>query len=173
MQVGIKPGEGERKMNMLARNRNHDLMRFHQGSQPFEELVKSVFSHFPGFRSEMLFGSAIDSKLEVEVKDDEVKLHLPSPGCKADDFEIEAVGDFVTIKVKKRDEKSEHCHGDEKCSCHYICKERVFSEYEESIKLPVSVDGSKAQAKYTDGILTVAIPRLKPENRKVRQIEIK
>ena len=158
---------------MLARNRNHDLMRFHQPGQPFEELVKSVFSCFPGFRSEMLFGSAIDSKLEVEVKDNEVKLHLPAPGCKAENFEIEAVGDFVTIKVSKRDEKSEHEHNDEKCSCHYICKERVFSEYEESIKIPVTIDGSKAEAKYSNGILTVTIPRLKPESKKIRQIVIK
>jgi HSP20 family molecular chaperone IbpA len=103
-------------MNMLAKNRNHDLMRFHHTSQPFEELVKSVFNCFPGFRSELLFGSAIDSKLEMELKDDEVKLHLPSPGCKAADFEIEAVGDFVTIKVCKRDEKSEHGHSEEKCN---------------------------------------------------------
>ena len=159
-------------MNMLAKNRNHDLMRFHHTSQPFEELVKSVFNCFPGFRSELLFGSAIDSKLEMELKEDEVKLHLPSPGCKAADFEIEAVGDFVTIKVCKRDEKSEHGHSEEKCSCHYICKERTFSEYEESIKIPVAVDGSRAQAKYEDGILTVTLPRLKPESKKIKQISI-
>ena len=159
-------------MNMLAKNRNHDLMRFHHTSQPFEELVKSVFNCFPGFRSELLFGSAIDSKLEMELKDDEVKLHLPSPGCKAADFEIEAVGDFVTIKVCKRDEKSEHGHSEEKCNCHYICKERTFSEYEESIKIPVAVDGSRAQAKYEDGILTVTLPRLKPESKKIKQIAI-
>ena len=159
-------------MNMLARNRNNDLMRFHQAAQPLEELVKSVFSYFPGFRSEMLFGSAIDSKLEVEVKKDEVKLHLPAPGCKPEDFAIEAVGDFVTIKVSKRDEKGEHGHAEEKCNCHYICKERIFSEYEESIKIPVNIDGSKAEAKYTNGVLTVTIPRLKMENKKIRQIEI-
>ena len=159
-------------MNMLAKNRNQDLMRFHHTTQPFEELVKSVFNYFPGFRSELLFGSTIDSKLEMDVKENEVKLHLPSPGCKATDFEIEAVGDFVTIKVSKRDEKSEHDHKEEKCSCHYICKERIFSEYEESIKIPVAVDGSKAQAKYEDGILTVTLPRLKPESKKIKQITI-
>ena len=160
-------------MNMLARNRNHDLMRFHQTTQPFEELVKSVFGCFPGFRSEMLFGSAIDSKLEVEIKENEVKLQLPAPGCKSENFEIEAVGDFVTIKVSKRDEKSEHDHKEEKCGCHYICKERVFSEYEESIKVPVNIDGSKAEAQYKNGILTITIPRLKPEGKKIRQISIK
>lgn len=160
-------------MNMLARNRNHDLMRFHQTTQPFEELVKSVFGCFPGFRSEMLFGSAIDSKLEVEIKENEVKLQLPAPGCKSENFEIEAVGDFVTIKVSKRDEKSEHDHKEEKCGCHYICKERVFSEYEESIKVPVNIDGSKAEAQYKNGILTITIPRLKPESKKIRQISIK
>ena len=159
-------------MNMLARNRNSDLMRFHQTTQPFEELVKSVFSCFPGFRSEMLFGSAIDSKLKIEIMDDVVKLQLPAPGCKPENFEVEAVGDFVTIKVSKRDEKQEHDHKEEKCCCHYICKERVFSEYEESIKIPVNIDGSKAEAKYCCGILTVTIPRLKPENKKARQIEI-
>ena len=160
-------------MNMLAKNRNHDLMRFHHNDRNFEDLIKSVFSCFPGFRSELLFGSAIDSKLEIDVKDDEVKLHLPSPGCKSEDFEIEAVGDFVTIKVRKRDAKREHDHQDEECKCHYLCRERTFSEYEESVKLPVNIDGSKAKAKYSDGILCITIPRLKPDSCKIRQIEIK
>ena len=170
--AGNEARKKEKYMNMLAKNRNNDLMRFHQASQPFEELVKSVFNYFPGFRSELLFGSAIDSKLEIDAREDEVKLHLPAPGCKSGDFEIEAVGDFVTIKVCKRDEKSEHGHKEEKCTCHYICKERVFSEYEESIKVPVNVDGSKAVAKYEDGILTVTLPRLKPESKKIKQIVI-
>lgn len=159
-------------MNMLARHRNHDLMRFHQNDRTFEELVQTVFRNFPGFRSELVFGSAIDSKLEMDVQENEVKLHLPSPGCKPEDFEIEAVGDFVTIKVRKRDEKHEHGHKDEKCCCHYLCRERTFSEYEESMKVPVNIDGSRAQAKYADGILCISIPRIKSENGKTRQIEI-
>ena len=159
-------------MNMLSRHQNHDIVGMHRNPQNFEDFVRSVFNYFPGFRSELLFGSAIDSKLEVKVKDDEVKLHLPCPGCKPGDFEIEAVGDFVTVKVKCRDEKSEHEHGEEKCNCHYICRERVFTEYEESVKLPVSVDGSGAVASYKDGILTVVIPRLKAETKKAKQIKI-
>ena len=159
-------------MNMLAGRPNHDLMRFHHSVQPFEELVKSVFHRFPGFRNELLFGTEINSEIEVDVKDDEVTLLLPAPGCKPTDFAVEAVGDFVTIKVGKRDEKCCHCGKDEKCSCRCISKERVFSEYEESIKVPVAVDGSKAQAKYIDGVLSVTLPRLKMESKKVRQIEI-
>ena len=161
-------------MNMLARNRKCDLMGTNQMSQSFEELMKSFLKSFPGFRSELLFGSAIDSKLEVDIRDKEVCIQLPCPGCKAKDFEIEAVGDFVTVKVNKRDEKSEHGHKEpeKECCCHYLCHERSFSEYEESVKLPVNIDGSKAAAKYEDGILTVTVPRLAAEQGKVRQIKI-
>lgn len=161
-------------MNMLARHRKCDLAGTNQMSQPFEEMMKSFLKSFPGFRSELLFGSAIDSKLEVDIRENEVSLQLPCPGCKTDDFEIEAVGDFVTIKVKKRDKKSEHDHNNQakECCCHYLCQERSFSEYEESIKLPVNIDGSQAAARYVDGILTVTIPRLAAEQGKVRQIKI-
>ena len=159
-------------MNMLARNRKCDLMGMNSTSQSFEELMKSFLKSFPGFRSELLFGSAIDSKLEVDIREQDVLLQLPCPGCKAEDFAIEAVGDFVTIKVEKRDEKSEHDHKEKECCCHYLCRERNFSEYEESIKLPVNIDGSKAAAKYEDGILKVTVPRLIAEQKKVRQIKI-
>ncbi len=161
-------------MNMLARNRKYDLMGTNQMSQSFEEMMKSFLKSFPGFRSELLFGSAIDSKLEVDIRETDVCIQLPCPGCKAGDFEIEAVGDFVTVKVKKRDEKSEHGHMEQEkeCCCHYLCRERSFNEYEESIKLPVNIDGSKASAKYEDGILSVTIPRLAAEQGKVRKIKI-
>ena len=159
-------------MNMLARNRKSDLMGMNPTSQSFEELMKSFLKSFPGFRSEVVFGSAIDSKLEVDIREKDVLLQLPCPGCKAEDFEVEAVGDFVTIKVKKRDEKSEHDHNGKECCCHYLCRERNFSEYEESIKLPVSIDGSSAAARYEDGILKVTVPRLEAEKAKVHQINI-
>ena len=45
-----------------------------------------------------------------------------------------------------------------------------FGDFE--IAVPVNIDGSRAQAKYADGILCISIPRIKSENGKTRQIEI-
>ena len=148
-------------MNMLVRNRRRDVGN-ELLNQQWEDLVRSVFNYFPGFRSELVFGNAIDTKLDYEVMDNEVKLKLPCPGCQAKDFDVEVVGDFVTIRVSRREMAQEHGHPDSdcECKCRYICRERSFEEYEESVKLPVMVKGSEAKAKYEDGILTVTIPRL-------------
>ena len=81
-------------MSMLTRSRNFRSLNSDYSTLPLEELVKTVFNYFPGFRSDLVFGGHVDSKLEVEVK-------FPCPGRCKDDFELEVVGDFLTVKAVK------------------------------------------------------------------------
>ena len=122
-----------------------------------------------------MFGNAIDAKLDFEVADDQVVVKLPYPGCRAADFSVEVVGDFLTVKVARREAADEHGHPDcqdGKCDCRYICRERSFEEYEESVKLPVMVRGAEAKAKYEDGILTITIPRIGEKQPVTHQVKV-
>jgi HSP20 family protein len=153
-------------MNMLARNRSPRSLNAEFNSLPLEELVKSVFNYFPGFRSDLIFGNHVNSKLEVEVKDRSVEVKFPCPGRCKEDFELEVVGDFLTVKAVKcckveNDEKK-----------HYVVRERVCETYEESVKLPVQVKGAETKAKYINGVLEISIPRIEEENPKTHVVTI-
>lgn len=142
-------------MNMLARNRKPRGLNFELSTQPLEEMVKSMFSCFPGFRSELVFGNQIGTKLDVAVKDKYVEVKFPCPGRCKEDFEIEVVGDFLTVKVVDCGKHKECC--DDK---RYVIRERTCESYEESVKLPVAVKGAETRAKYMHGILEITIPRV-------------
>ena len=132
-------------MNILARRDGADW-----GAAPnFEEAMRRFFN-LAGFDGDFDFAP---SRLEIEVGEEEVSVKMAAPGCRAEDFEIEVVGDFVTIRAKRE------AKIDDEREFRSILREREYGEFEESAKLPVAVVGSKAKASYTDGVLEVTIPR--------------
>ena len=154
-------------MNMLARHRNARGMNLELSTQPLEELMRSVFNYFPGFRSDLVFGSSFDSKLELEVTDKSVEVKFPCPGRCKEDFEVEVTGDLLTVKVIKCGKHDQNC--DKK---HFVIRERSCEAYEESIKLPVQVKGAETKAKYIHGVLELSIPRLEEESAKSHIVKI-
>jgi len=92
--------------------------------------------------------------MTMKISDAEVRLQLPCAGCKKENISIEVVNDFVTVRVDQ-----EKCCGEDEKKHRYIIRERCFTSFEESIKIPVAVVGPEAKAEYTDGVLTITIPR--------------
>ena len=90
----------------------------------------------------------------MKVEDDFVIVQFPYAGCKQADFDIESSGTFLTVKVARRC-KTPAEEGDK----HYTCRERSWEEYQESIKLPVTVIPAGAKATYVNGILEIKLPR--------------
>ena len=136
-------------MNMLTRNGNNwEMMNF--GMPSMEHLMRRMFDLAGADRA----GIAA-SRMEVEVRDADVLIKMPAPGCAPDNFDIEVVNDFVTVRVKRECDCADNPAGEK----HYILRERSFEEFEESVKLPVNVKGQEASAKYVDGVLELAIPR--------------
>ena len=154
-------------MNMLARNRNPRGLNFELSTQPLEEMVKSMFSCFPGFRSDLVFGGQIDTKLDVAVRDKYVEVKFPCPGRCKEDFEIEVVGDFLTVRVVDCG-KHKECADNKR----YVIRERVCESYEESVKLPVPVKGAETRAKYEHGVLEIAIPRMGEEKNGTHVVKV-
>lgn len=154
-------------MNMLTRRRTPGSFNVELSTQPFEDLVKSVFNCFPGLRPEMIFSSNMPSPLEYVVKDKTVEVKFPCPGRCKDDFEVEVVGDFLTVKAMRC------CHKEEKNDKkHYVIRERTCESCEESIKLPVPVKGAETKAKYCCGVLELSIPRVEEEKNKPHIVKV-
>jgi len=92
----------------------------------------------------------------------EVKLDLP--GHSAKDIEVKLEGDTLTIQSERKAEK-------ETKGENYLRTERSYGLFSRSFILPASVDGSKPEARYVNGVLTVTLP--KAETAKPRVIEVK
>lgn len=108
------------------------------------------------------------SNAQVDVQEKDIVVTMPVPGRKPEAIELEVVGNCLTIKAGKC---SCCVHGEQKR--HYYSKERCCEEFEESIRLPMAVQGAKAVAKVTDGVLTVTIPRFDADVPKSHVIKVK
>ena len=137
-------------MNMLTRNGNTwEMMNFGMPTT-MEHWMRRMFDLAGAEHAGLP-----TSRMEVEVRDADVLIKMPAPGCAPDNFDIEVVNDFVTVRVKRECDCADNPAGEK----HYIMRERSFEEFEESVKLPVCVKGHQATAKYVDGVLELSIPR--------------
>ncbi|MEZ4809218.1 MAG: Hsp20/alpha crystallin family protein [Allomuricauda sp.] len=90
----------------------------------------------------------------VNIKDTEksFELELAVPGMKKDDFTVEVDNDVLTIASEFKSENEE-------TQDNYTRKEFSYSAFKRAFTLPETVDGSKIDAKYEDGILRLTLPK--------------
>ena len=90
----------------------------------------------------------------VNIKDNTegFELELAVPGMKKDDFTVEIDNDVLTISSKMKSENEES-------QDNYTRKEFSFTSFKRAFTLPETVDGSKIDAKYEDGILKLTLPK--------------
>ena len=108
-------------------------------------------------------GEGITPAIDVHETADDLVVTAALPGVKADDVEITITGQTLSLRGQlKADETVERDQ--------YLYRERRYGSFSRSVQLPVRVEGDRAQASFTDGILTLRIP--KAEEVKPRQIRI-
>ena len=108
-------------------------------------------------------GESIHPAVDVHETDDELVVTAVLPGMKADDVEITMTGQTLTLRGElKADEEVQRDQ--------YLYRERRYGSFSRTVQLPVRVQGEHAEASFTDGILTLSIP--KAEEVKPRQIRI-
>ncbi len=85
------------------------------------------------------------------------------PGLKREDIKVSLEDGNLTISGERKSETR-----NEDTSVH--CVERFSGHFERSIALPVAVSTDKVKATYTDGVLTLTLP--KAEEAKPKKIDI-
>ena len=90
-----------------------------------------------------------------------VKMELP--GMNKEGIDISLHDGVLSVSGERKDEQK---HEDSET----YRSERFFGRFQRSITLPATVDGSKVNASYQDGILTITLP--KAEEAKPKQITI-
>jgi HSP20 family protein len=95
--------------------------------------------------------------------DESVVIKTAIPGVDAEEIEVSVTGDTLTIRAETKEEaeiKREN----------YLRRERRFGSCCRSVTLPGGLKADKAEADYTDGVLTLTFPKaeeVKPKSIKV------
>ena len=105
--------------------------------------------------------------VNIEELKDHYAILLAVPGMKKDDFKIDVDGNLLTISS----EKEENIEEKDK---RFTRREYSYSSFSRTFTLPEEIVKDKIEAKYENGVLTVALPR-KEDSFKLmtKQIEVK
>ena len=95
-----------------------------------------------------------------------ITLQVDLPGHDAKSIEVRVENDVLTLKSERKREPSEASKGEGARRL-----ERGFGVYTRSFALPRTVDASRVEARYEQGVLTLTLPRR--EETKPRVVEVK
>lgn len=93
--------------------------------------------------------------VNVEEKQDEIRLTAELPGMTENDIELELENNILTIRGEKREEREE---GDE--DTRYHVWERSYGTFQRSFTVPRTVDPEAIDAQFENGVLTVSMPKV-------------
>jgi HSP20 family protein len=132
-----------------------NLTRF----EPFGSLGFDPFRTMDDFLylPRMPFFRAVSPEPEMKVDlSEDAKAYLLKaeiPGVKKDDIHVVIDGNNVSINAEMLKER------EEKEGATVLRSERYYGRWSRSFTLGVAVDESKAEAKYSDGILMLTLPK--------------
>jgi HSP20 family protein len=130
-------------------------------SSPFGRSPWRLLDEF--FAQPARAGRGFAPAVDVAETNEEYVVTAELPGAKPEDVTVELHEGVLTLRGEKkleRDERKEHAR--------YV--ERVFGSFSRSFSLPQNAEGEKVQASFTNGVLTLRIP--KREEAKPRTIHI-
>ena len=108
--------------------------------------------------------SAWQPACDVFENKDMVKIVAELPGVKPEDVKLSLENNLLTIRGEKQqqtEERNERVHR----------YERSYGSFERAFVLPSTVDGDKISADYSNGVLTVMVP--KAERARPREIPVR
>lgn len=130
----------------------------------------------PDFFNDFFENSSIDRQagsvpaINVLEDGENYRLEVAAPGTTKGDFKVHVNRDGnLEIEMEKKKEEEEKKGG------HYLRKEFSYSKFRQTMVLPDNADKEKIEAKVTDGVLEITIPKAQEaeNDEKKRAIEVK
>lgn len=134
---------------------------------PFDVYVEPFDNLFRGFfrpvRTDTA-DAAVQIKIDVKEDDKAYTIHAEIPGVKKEDIHVTVDGNQVSLAAEiKRD--SETREGEK-----VLRSERYYGKTYRSFTLGSDVDDAAAEAKYSDGVLELKLPKKAASNAKRLEI---
>jgi HSP20 family protein len=129
-----------------------------------DRLFQQFFGDYEPFRAWDPFQLRGFPAVNVWQDDDKVFVEAELPGVNENDLDMTVVGNEFTIKGARRG--PEPAKG---ATMHR--RERGTGTFSRIVYLPVEVNGSKVEAEFRNGVLTIALPKI--ETARPRRIPVK
>jgi len=130
-------------------------------SREMDRLWRSFFREGPLART---WEREWTPSLDLSETEDSFIVRAEVPGVEAKDINISLVGNVLSIKGEKKQEKEEN---DE----NYHWRERSYGAFSRSVRLPEDIESGKIETSYNIGVLKITLP--KSEEAKKKEIKIK
>ncbi len=148
---------------MLVKYRTYPVFK-----APFDEFSKfdSMIDKFfrGGVVDDGTFFSSYTPAVNVAENENTYVVDVELPGISKDEVKITMHENVLTIEGEKKAEREEK-------GKNYHRVERSFGKFQRSFTLPKNVKSDAIEAEFTNGVLSVSIP--KAEEVKAKQIEVK
>jgi HSP20 family protein len=114
------------------------------------------------------FGKTTAAAPRVDVTEDDKGYEITAemPGVAEKDVEVSVRDDRLTLRGEKKSETEEKKKD-------YHMTERSYGSFERSFRLPGDVDADNIKADFTNGVLTLTLPKTAESKTKERKIAIK
>ncbi len=100
--------------------------------------------------------------VNVKEADKEFLLQIASPGLTKEDFEVSFEDNVLSIEVLKKDDVKEN-------NTDFTRFEFDYNSFKRSFTIPESVEISKIEASYLNGVLNINLPKKKEHPRKNKE----
>jgi HSP20 family protein len=109
-------------------------------------------------------GSSRENYLNVNVRDEDDTFVLRAlvPGLKAENLNIQVLEDVVRIEGEYQTNEEE-----------YLLNELPSGSFQRVLRMPAEIDADKVEAKISDGILTLRLPKAESARPKKIKIAVK
>jgi HSP20 family protein len=127
-----------------------NVTRYDPFGDLFDDLMKGYF-----VRPIAAEGTAAAPRMKLEVSEngEAFKVLAELPGVKKDEIQVTIDGDQVSISAEVRKEK------DVREGERVVHSERYYGKVSRAFRLGQDIDQARAQAKYTDGVLELTLPK--------------
>jgi HSP20 family protein len=141
---------------LTRRTPNHTL-------RDLQREVDSIFDQFFGRGDDEETSAVWAPRTDLSETDEAFRIRLDVPGMTKEDITVNLQNNALTVSGERTSERKED---DEE----YVRVERAFGSFHRTFTLPDAVDAENVTAAYTDGVLTIDVPKTEESTR--RQIEI-
>ena len=117
---------------------------------PLDDLFRGFFVRPVEYGSQ---SDAPSVKIDVKEQENGYLVHAEIPGVKKEDIHVAIDGAIVSVSAERREEK------DVKEGERVLRTERYFGKVSRSFQLAQEIDEAQVTAKYTDGVLELALPK--------------
>lgn len=128
-------------------------MTFYIQPNPFRHMARRRMAAAEASSRQHLLG------VNIREEDDSYVLSALVPGMKAEDLNIQTLGDVVRIEGEYKADDVE-----------YLLNELPNGSFTRTLRMPASIEADRVEAKIVDGVLTLNLP--KAESARPKKIKI-